>query len=276
MDVIGIGTVEIPIKRSPNLSGTAAHGSLILENVLHVPSAMTNGIGQPLVQEGYTVQFGSNSNKSMGAIKDPNGKNVAYFDPEKKLYNIKLRNSPGLPPLGPSMMRKGENEDKIFLLGFSWPAEERENVSRFLSQQPQEADVTHIGAANAQNEQPSNNDKPYTDAEKAFLKQHYGGEYKFLMSHGLNIHKEEQREEGRQILHALMQDEEQVEDDDGSEFDFAGHQADYNFTHKQLDWIEKHYKNSENFMISYGLKFYDNDDLKEAKAIAEAMMRDDD
>lgn len=149
-------------------------------------------------------------------------------------------------------------------------------MANFLFQQAREN--TGASTSSAQNGQPSSNDDHYTDAEKAFLKKHYGSELKFLMTQGLSIYKDERREDGRQILRALMQDEDEdgEDDEEGSEFDFTGHQADYNFTHKQLDWIEKNYKNSENFMISYGLKFYDNDDLHEAKAIANAMMRDDD
>jgi hypothetical protein len=44
----------------------------------------------------------------------------------------------------------------------------------------------------------------------------------------------------------------------------------------QLDWIERHYRNSEQFMISYGLKLYDDEDLQEAKVTVEAMMDEND
>jgi hypothetical protein len=55
-------------------------------------------------------------------------------------------------------------------------------------------------------------------------------------------------------------------------FDSVGHQADYNFSYEQLEWIEIHYGNSERFMVSYGLKFYDAEDVEEAKAIVDAIV----
>jgi hypothetical protein len=47
-------------------------------------------------------------------------------------------------------------------------------------------------------------DAPLTGEEKAFLKEHYRGEFHFLRSHGLSIYKEDDRAEGRAILRALM------------------------------------------------------------------------
>jgi hypothetical protein len=90
--------------------------------------------------------------------------------------------------------------------------------------------------------------------ETAFLKEDYGSEFYFLLQHGLEIHDEEDREEGLAILYAIMRADDDESDDSEEDFDdesaFEGHQPDYNFTHRQLDWIEKHYRNSEQFMIS--------------------------
>lgn len=47
----------------------------------------------------------------------------------------------------------------------------------------------------------------YTESEKKWLKTFYGGEYKFLMQHGLKIFKPEDREDGRRIARALMTDD---------------------------------------------------------------------
>lgn len=83
------------------------------------------------------------------------------------------------------------------------------------------------------------------------------------------------RAEGRSILRAFRNEDDVHNSSKDDEDDLQGHQADYSFSHSQLNWIEKHYGNSESFMISYGLKFYDNDDLEEAKATADAMMAQD-
>ncbi|CAO2649753.1 Nn.00g010450.m01.CDS01 [Neocucurbitaria sp. VM-36] len=244
--VLGIGTVEIPTKRSPNTSGVSSHGSLLLREVLYVPDCLCNIIGQPLMfTDGYnaTLEF---STKSRGTIKDRQGKNVAYFDPKSPLFAIKARCPPNGPTLGPHALKK----DGLY-----------------------EFEATNELFTSGQNA------ASYTAEETAFLKKNYGSEFHFLIQHGLKIHVQEDREEGRAILRAVMREGEMSEEeesddreDDFDESEFEGHQADYNFTNRQLDWIEKNYHNSEHFMISYGLKFYDDEDLQEAKVIVEAMM----
>jgi hypothetical protein len=58
------------------------------------------------------------------------------------------------------------------------------------------------------------------------------------------------------------------------EAELQGHRADYAFTDGQLDWIEKNYNNTEQFMVSYGLKFYDDRDLELAMGVVETIMKD--
>ena len=50
------------------------------------------------------------------------------------------------------------------------------------------------------------------------------------------------------------------------------HVADYNFSPVELKWIKKHYQYSSNFMLSYGLKPFEQEDCNEGKAIIRAMM----
>jgi hypothetical protein len=214
--------------------------------------------------DGYNAIIG-HGNKSSGAIKDNQGKNVAYFDPKSPLFAIKVRRGPNGPTLGPHALKK----DVLYVLGCRWDAAEKRKWREFQARN---------GLSS-----PGQNAAPYTAEETSFLKENYGGEFHFLMQHGLKIHSDEDREEGRAILRAIMHEDEMSEDEesgdqevDFNESDLEGHQADYNFTDRQLDWIEKNYRNSEQFMITYGLKFYDNEDLEEAKAIVEAMMDGDD
>jgi hypothetical protein len=270
LPVLGIGTVEIPTKRSPNTSGSSSHGSLLLHEVLYAPGFLCNVIGQPLLfTDGYSVSTSCGS-KSRGTIKDSQGKNAAYFDPKSPLYAIKVRRTPNGPTLGAHALKK----DRTYMLSCQWDTAEQREWQVYKARNG--LLVPGLGAAS------------YTAEETAFLKKNYGSEFKFLFQYGLKIHNEEDREEGRAILRAIMCEDSESEDgdslsqegedddlDEESEFDFEGHQADYNFTERQLDWIEKYYRNSEQFMISYGLKFYDEEDLEEAKAIVEAMMTED-
>jgi hypothetical protein len=104
--------------------------------------------------------------------------------------------------------------------------------------------------------------KPYTDAEKAWLKKNYKDEYHFLQQNGLSIYKDEDREDGRALGRSLMaaddevsadsegvsdgNNEEEEEDDDADAFlaeldaDPTSHVADYHFSEKQLIWIKKY------------------------------------
>lgn len=232
-----------------------------------MPDFICNTIGQPLMyNDGYNiVMLGGKDRKSNGVIKDSQGRNAAYFDPKSPLFGIKVRRSPNGPRLGPYALKK----NVMYVLGCRWDDAEKRKWQEFK-------------VRNGLNT-PGQNAAPYTAEETTFLKKNYGSEYHFLMQHGLKIHNEEDREEGRAILRAIMREDEMSElegskdeEDDFDESQFEGHQADYNFTERQLDWIEKHYRNSEQFMICFGLKFYDDEDLEEAKTIVEAMMDGDD
>lgn len=45
---------------------------------------------------------------------------------------------------------------------------------------------------------------PLTQEEKAWIKEHWGNEFKFLRAHGLRIYKRDEREEGHEILKILL------------------------------------------------------------------------
>lgn len=123
----------------------------------------------------------------------------------------------------------------------------------------------------------------YNEAEKGFLKANFKNEYHFLQIHGLSIYKEDDRDEGKAILRKLMQAEtdngaEEDQDPDMSQFekdleaDPMSHLADRHFSAAELDVIEKHYRHSANFMRTYGLKPFDDEDCGEAKQIVAQMV----
>lgn len=225
--VLGIGTVEIPTKRSPNLSGASSHGSLHLKEVLHVPDAPCNIVAMPIVDsEGYSFIMSSGP-KSNGSIKDGQGKNVAYFDPSRPLFVLKVRNPPSGPRLGPHVLHHGA----LYLLGCRWSPTEQQKWEDFKIVKAPAAPAAPASASTSDTERVP----PYTEEEKTYIKDKSRSEYHFLRSLGLSIYKEDDRAECRTILRTLMATgafEEESEDD---EFDLEGHQADYNFSHNQLD-----------------------------------------
>ena len=141
------------------------------------------------------------------------------------------------------------------------------------------------------------------DEEKAWLKQNWGGEFEFLRSHMLNIHKEDHRAEGRCLVRAMMdageyeadddddEDDEDEDNDDDDDNDFVisytngrgatpiiphaeGHIANYYFSEQELIWIEQNYGNLASFLVSYGLKFHNDDDCQTGTRIVKAMMEE--
>ncbi|KAK3371067.1 hypothetical protein B0T24DRAFT_680190 [Lasiosphaeria ovina] len=124
-----------------------------------------------------------------------------------------------------------------------------------------------------------------------WLQQNFGDEYHFLLIHGLSIHKEEDREDGRAMARTLMghdaDEDEVMEDKDGDEesdgdkgldtSDAApsmvdGVLAGANFTSEEVSFMQRGWGSSETFLISFGLKFYKEDDVEEAKSLVGALM----
>jgi len=181
----------------------------------------------------------------------------------------------------------------MYSLSFIWSGEERARWERV-----KDADVVGSGRVSRVS--------LYTDAEKKWLKENWGGEFKFLRAHGLKIHDEEDRAEGRIIVRAMMhepqksnkshvsinvdEDEDDYDsEDEDDEFVISytdgqgvkpiiphadGHMADYQFSEDELIWIEKNYGNSASFLATYGLKFYDDDDCKEGRQLLRGLMRE--
>ncbi|KAF1997506.1 hypothetical protein P154DRAFT_440960 [Amniculicola lignicola CBS 123094] len=185
--VLGIGTVEIPTKRSPNLSGVSSHGSLHLNEVLHVPGFLCNVIGNLIMfSDGYDVQT-SFSPKSKGTIKDSQGKNMAYFDPNRPLFAIKVRGQPMGPKLGLHALK--EEEGIVYMLGCHWDSTEQQKWREFEDKNGLTNPIS--GLAGAADETP-----PFMTDEKVYLKENWRDEYYFLLEYSLNIYKEEDRAEG--------------------------------------------------------------------------------
>ena len=118
----------------------------------------------------------------------------------------------------------------------------------------------------------------YTPEEKAWLKENWEDEYHLLRAYGLSIHNEEDRDEGKRIVQAMIatdQDEPDSEDEDDEEDDEGDpilHLADHFFTACELAWIEGNFGSSGHFLLCYGLKPYNDDDCEEGQRIVSALM----
>lgn len=269
MPVIGIGTVTLPVRKSLQRSGPDGHGTLVIKNVLHVPTAICNIVSAVcLERSGYGAVVGVTNlihslatNETVALL--PHGKG-RYSD----LVGIRLSGFPVGPRVAPTPPKDGSG----LILTITLSNEERNSVNAQLAARRRAAGQAPVAAAAV-------TEPPLNEEEKRFLKANFRDEFHFLREHDLNIHKEEHRDSGRTILRALMSQDEEYEnseeDEEEDEHDFERHLADHHFTEEQLDFIERGYGSSMAFMHSFGLKFYNDEDCEEAKAIVEAFMTDD-
>ncbi|KAF2868398.1 hypothetical protein BDV95DRAFT_670466 [Massariosphaeria phaeospora] len=192
MPVAGVGNVVLPVKRSPNASGPNAHGTLLLKNVLHCPSSICNILGyNEEFESDYSVMTGQSTNgSSKGSIRDYQGRNVAYFDPNHRMFNIKLSGPPVGPVTGPSTLSAGG----LYMINVLWADTERHRWDTHQQSVAREPS----------NGQHSQSCASYTTEEKQWLKDNYSDEYHFLQQHGLSIYKEEDRDDGRAIVRQIM------------------------------------------------------------------------
>ncbi|KAL8915366.1 MAG: hypothetical protein Q9171_000236 [Xanthocarpia ochracea] len=226
------------------------------------------------------MDFGSKLSK---ITAKKTGACVGFFD-MKRLSRLRLR--------GQSAKQTSLDPNVVYMISAKWASGERARWKALQEHNSNQESATHavapLGSA------------PLTKSEKTWLKDNFGDEFHFLRAYGLSIYEEEDREEGRRILRALMDDgslDDDGTDDDGStednedseddedrdpgspdsferelEEDPTSHFADRHFSAQELDWIKKNHGHSANFLLSYGLKFYDDEDCKQGKAIVQAFV----
>lgn len=186
--VIGIGTVNLCVKTKPDAKHRG-HSTLTLRNVLHVPSAVCNIVGAPVLAN-YQVHLAP-SPEAEGKISLPDGSPVGYFAPGRTLYELRLSGSPVGPRVGRSPLRP----HVAYVGNAHWPGTEREKWVR-ASASDDPAQTTRRPPW------------PRSEEEKKWLKRRFDGEFHFLRCYGLNIYKDEHREIGWQIMRRMMSHEE--------------------------------------------------------------------
>lgn len=279
IEVCGIGTVTIHVLNSKFNKGKQSQHTITLNNVLHAPKNICNILGQPFFDEtdadlGFKDQV----------IRGRDGSIIALFElhPKQASPSAGMRALSGLPRLklcdrpNITLAESKLEPDVTYVTTVSWPeAERRKYIENFNATATATATATSAGVSATTSSVP-----PYTTEEKDWLKHKSGhkDEFHFLRAHGLRIDRDDDREEGRQILRALMvnsgpdEGDDDEEEDEDEEWDPTGHQADYAFKHEELEFIEKQWGTSEIFLMSHGLKFYDDEDLEEGRAIVQALM----
>ena len=288
--VLGVGDVSIPVKIDIKKKGRGSHGTLQLRDVLYIPGAPCNIVGMP-----SDVQFSwTSTGEAPSRLTDSStGACVGLLD-LVSLYRLRLS--------GHSPTQTSLDVNQAYLIRANWPQSERQLWEAFKREKVNIQDQSVVSVL----EQSS--DAHITVDEESWLNDHHGSELCFLEYCGYDIHDEQGRADSRKVLRAIIEDDkkgwadlglrlghkgsdedsndenEDGDDDDNDASSFTrelehnpeSHVADYHFSHAQLDWIKKNFTNSFNFLLSYGLKFYDDQDCKEGVMIASQLMEDDD
>lgn len=267
VEVLGIGTVVLPTRIHRQGKSNKPSREITLHNVLYAPSYTVN-IFAMCMEPDLVVPLSCDVKPILKSGTDKVLGLVVF----KTLWRVWLK--------GQSQDQSILDPDRMYYFHASWPEEEINKYNTFVSE------------AKAKQASKSDSAPPLTTVEKDFLKKHYGNEPKFLLMPELSIYKEDDREEGRRILRALMSDledeadalEDSEDDDDQSvesndfladlERDPTSHVADYKFSNDQLDYVKAHYGHSGHFMRCYGLKSWDDEDCDEAVSIIKAFMSD--
>ena len=179
VEVLGIGDVELPVKTHPTRHGAAHRGTITLRTVLHAPSATCNIIGYPILKElNCKIELGGGGE----IVSRDTGARLGIFD-SVKLFRLRLQ--------GQSATQTSLDKNSVYIMRANWDPAERARWDSYKA-----------GLSGKQHESP-----PLTAEEKQWVKKHYGNEHNFLLSYGLKIFNEEDRDEGRVILRALMQED---------------------------------------------------------------------
>ncbi|KAL8713128.1 MAG: hypothetical protein Q9220_002649 [cf. Caloplaca sp. 1 TL-2023] len=254
--VHGIGDVELPTRTNSKCSGTAHQGTIVLHDVLYAPSALCNIIGLPIMVDYACILY---YGRDIGTITSKVSRACVGILDLHRLPRLRLQ--------GQSAKQTSLGSGAMYNIHANWTDCERARWTAF-----QTSTLESESASQA-----------LTKEEKDYLKSKFGGEFHFLRTYWLSIYEEEDREEGRRILRQLMACESDEDEDDDSvssfereiEQDPTSHFADHYFSEKELNWIKAGYGHSGNFLRSYGLKLYDDEDCKEGKAIVKAMLLED-
>ncbi|KAK3643038.1 hypothetical protein LTR56_010412 [Elasticomyces elasticus] len=272
-EVLGVGTVELEVRRSSTQGRSRKPcNKLVLEDVLYAPSYTCNILGGPIYDIHNVLTSDGGEDRKLTDRKT--GATTGLLD-LVKLWKLWLKGQPrGMSSLDPN---------GLYYINARWSESEmkRWQMHKASLAPGVTSNVTAKAAAGSKLSQLS-------ETEKKWLKEHYGGEFKFLQVHGLKMHNDEDREEGRSIMRAFMSNDGSDDDDKDSEEedeedsflreleeDPMSHVGDYHFTSVQLDWIEKHYRHSGEFLISYGLKPYKDEDCEDGAAIVQSFMEED-
>ncbi|KAH9885335.1 hypothetical protein F4778DRAFT_761142 [Xylariomycetidae sp. FL2044] len=243
MLVLGIGVVELPVKKSPHSSGSGGHTTLRLTNVLHIPSLDCNIIGGPVLKQ-YIVTLSCGAT-SQGGDAESRGRHLAFFDPLHDTHVCTL----GSSPEGHSVESHavfGADLDTILPL---WPNPERVRWEQNMPKHGQQDEVT----------KKDEHDTRESEHDSVSESKSYHSDWSLTFTLG-------------QVCDAIDQ---YCHEPDSRTLDELLPTADDQFDSEELDYIERNWDSAEDFMAMYGLRVYNDEDCEMARELVRGFMDDD-
>jgi len=294
LEVAGIGTVPLNLKlRKYKPAGKTNSRNITLQNVLYVPSSVCNifSLRRSLIS-GFKLEI----SQSGAILIDGVGNRIGLVDMSNML-RLCLHGQRRCPSL---------YSDTMYNTSAMWPETERARWDAHQAEQKNISMTPYNGDVPYSTDEKAWLKKNY-DGEFNFLrslglsiyKDEDRTEGRLIMRSWMTEDGDKPKGNGPQnpivvmgmtgFVHMSRRNdnyEDEDEDEDNIEKysddflqeledDPMSHLADYNFSSAELEWIQKHYQHSSNFMLSYGLKPFEQEDCDEAKAIVRAIIEDD-
>lgn len=177
-EVLGVGDVKLDVQTHHHRTGPGLYRTIVLRDVLFVPTAKCNILGRPILEDFDVV-----TESSPGQLTDKAGQTVGLID-EPRLPRLRL--------VGMNATETCLRGDFMYMIKAVWSDAER---AIYQARQDREANTL----------------PPLTHEERAWLGRHYGNEWKFLQSYLLDLTNDEERAEGRAILESLMEQDKSME-----------------------------------------------------------------
>lgn len=128
MEIIGIGSVNLPVQTSPSQTGPSSQGILRLKTVLHAPGALCNILGKAILDELTWMSIPRED--TPGCFINPrNGSWVAYFKPRTQSPLLEVQLSP--PPIGPVVGPSPLSVSGHYMIHAFWAGSERRRFQAY-------------------------------------------------------------------------------------------------------------------------------------------------
>ncbi|CAI6084490.1 unnamed protein product [Clonostachys chloroleuca] len=239
LPVIGMCTVNLPIKVAANKTGPTSHGTMRLENVLNVPSILCNIIGAPVYDEyAYSVRS--------RAFTDPaTGRQVAYCKPDTKLCEIQLSGPPIGTEVGPSSI--DPSPSVIHVIGAFWPESKQTRIATEIKRKD-DMKSTSSGFFG---------DNEDSELARSVLRN-------FMLGKRPTLEDDDENNEGEDEGDSSTDGDESVPDEQ---------YVDHLFTESNcVQWLESKYGSTQNFLLIQKLKPAFGSDCDDARIRAKALM----